>query len=270
MSKIAVKSTLLKIIFLSGLILAMYFGIHYLGIHYLGKNTKNESENQLPAESSQIGCDRTSRLENKPAYDRALSLIQERYKMWEDNGEKIGSWYFFPSQLVNCIHVVDEDLSRDSGLEAYFIFNSKDIKNNYFPVVVDKNYQYSDETVNSLILVHEIIHVYQYLEELKNENQIPCFDKETEAFYAQMQFYSIQYPEARKSIDFRIDNDQDLHPQLQMIKAIKSLELTTFQDLREKCLYGDGKDEKYCIDTFRKNSIREMLKLDDYYKSQCL
>lgn len=236
---------------------------------YFSRITKNENQQQVLVEATKIDCDRTTRLENKPAFDRALSLIEERYKMWEDSDEDIGSWYFFPSQLVNCIQIVEEDLSKDAGLEGYFIFNSDEIKNNYFPIVVDNDYKYSDESVNSLLLIHEITHVHQYLNSLNNKDELSCIDKEVEAFYAQWKFYGIQFPEARKSIDLRIENDKDLHPQLQMIREIKNLILSTFEESKETCWNSDGKNDPNCIDNYRKKEIKSMLLKDDYYKSQC-
>lgn len=257
-----------KSILLIGFILILVFGaLNYTNIN---KNTNESEKNYQPLEESvEIGCNRTSRLENKPAFDRALSLIEERYKMWEESGENIGSWYFFPSQLVNCIQIVEEDLNNNSGLEGYFIFNGEDIKNNYFPIVVDKGYKYSDESVNSLLLVHEITHVHQYLNSLNNNDELSCIDKEVDAFYAQFKFYGIQFSESRKSIDLRIENDEDLHPQLQMISEIKNLLFETFKEFRDYCLYGDGKNDKNCVDDYRKKEIKDMLLKNDYYKEQC-
>ena len=248
MSKKA-KNKSWKIVLLIGFILTLV-----LGAYYLNNNNENISErhNQTLEENIVVGCDRTSRLENKPAFDRALSLIGERYKMWEDSGENIGSWYFFPSQLVNCIQIVEKDLNNNSGLEGYFIFNGEDIKNNYFPIVVDVGYKYSDESINSLLLTHEITHVYQYLNSINNNDELSCIDKEVDAFYAQWKFYGIQFSEARKSIDLRIENDENLHPQLQMISQIKNLLFETFEDSRNYCLYGEGKNDPNCIDDYRK------------------
>jgi len=214
-----------------------------------------------------VTCSRTTRLSNKPPYDRALSLIEEKYKLWESTGEKIGIWYFFPSQLVNCIQVIEGDVKNTSGTEGFFIFNDSEIKEDYFPITVGKDYSYADDSVNSLILVHEITHVYQYLNSINNQDDLSCIDKEVEAFYAQWKFYGIQFPEARKSIDYRIENDTELHPQLKMIKAIKAG--MSLDGVRSECLSASSKNDPNCIDNYRKNEIKEMLLQDAYYKKQC-
>lgn len=216
----------------------------------------------------EINCSRTSRLENRSPYDRALSLIEEKYDLWEKSGSGYGSWYFFPPKLVNCIKIVESNVKSKTGAEGYFTFNSPDIKNNYFPINVDSDYIYADDAINSLILVHEITHVEQYLQSLdKKKIQLSCIDKEVEAFYALWKFYSIQFPETLKSINLRIENDNDLHPQLQLLRIMK--DNFSFEGVRSKCLNGLGKDDKNCIDNYRKNEIKTLLLQDGYYKEQC-
>lgn len=248
-------------------VLALIFGYFYMSYHqdFSEKATKTKLDYSIS--NKPITCSRTSRLSNKPTYDRALSLIEEKYKLWESSGEKIGSWYFFPSQLVNCIQVVEDDVKNTSGPEGFFIFNDSDIRKDYFPITVDKDYSYADDSVNSLILVHEITHVYQYLNLMNNRDDLSCIDKEVEAFYAQWTFYGIQFPEARKSMDYRIENDTELHPQLKIIKTIKAN--MSLDSVIKECLSDSNKNGPNCIENFRKNEIKSMLLQEAYYKKQC-
>lgn len=127
----------------------------------VGTDSKANTEKLvvIPTKPNLISCTRSIRLDNKPAYDRALSLIEERYEAWEKSGEGWRSWYFFPSQLVNCVKIEEENVREKTGGEGSFTFNSTKTKENYFPIVVDTDYSQMDESVNSLLLIHEITHV---------------------------------------------------------------------------------------------------------------
>lgn len=227
-----------------------------------GKTNEN-SEEVLKT----VSCTRDSRLENKPSYDRALSLIAEKYDMWEKSGDGFGSFYFFPPKLVNCIKVNEGEVRNTSGAEGFFKFNDDQIKNDYFPITIDTDYSYNDDILNALLLVHEITHVQQYMDALNGKDNLSCIDKEAEAFFAQFRLYSIQFPEVRKSMDLRIENDKNLHPQLAMIQNIKSS--MSLEGVRAKCLNNPSNKDENCIDNYRKNEIKQMLLKDDFYLKQC-
>jgi len=84
-------------------------------IKAINKQTVNVTPTNT-LENKIFGCTRTTRLENKPPYDRALSLIEEKYNLWEKSGEGKGSWYFFPSQLVRTFYSNFTGLDYDEGL----------------------------------------------------------------------------------------------------------------------------------------------------------
>lgn len=218
-----------------------------------------------------ISCTRTTRLENKPVYDRALSFIGEKYLMWdEEYFSNTNSWSFFPSQLVNCIKIEEKNVKNTTGEEGYFIFNDDKIKDNYYPITIDVDYKYNDEAVNALLLVHEITHVQQYLDFLNNKPELSCIDKEVEAFYAQWKFYSFQFPESTKSIDLRIQNDDDLNPQLKIIRDIIKLHTSNIEKMETECLFGPGKSNvEKCVDDIDKSSIKKLLLQNDVYIKQC-
>ncbi|OGK62270.1 hypothetical protein A2334_02420 [Candidatus Roizmanbacteria bacterium RIFOXYB2_FULL_38_10] len=214
-----------------------------------------------------VDCTRTTRQKNEPQYDRALSLIAQKYSLWEDSGEGEDSWYFFPSRLVNCIRIIEDDTRGSSGVEGYFVFNSPEIKSDYFPITVNSDYSSTDDLTTALLLVHEITHVQQYLESLNGSDELSCIDKETEAFYAQWKFFGIMNSEEWKSIEYRIENDSVLHPQLTILESIRSS--LNLDGVRNECLYGSGKNNKNCIDNYRKNEIRKMIEQDEFYQRQC-
>lgn len=238
--------------------------------NYLSENIKNVEKEKIES------CTRTTRLDNKPYFDRALSLIEEKYKVWEEDGESnYGSYYFFPSQLTNCIKVIEEDEDEISDTEGYFIFDDKDIKENYFPIHVNQNYRKSDDIINAILLVHEITHVEQYIIEKNGNDALSCIDKEVDAFYASWNFYKRQYDENRKSVDFRLEHDEDLHSQLQIINVIKnqfsSSPIRGLSGENGLC-NGSGAEGDSCIDRIRNDhtsKIKYLVTQNKYYQKQC-
>lgn len=247
------------------------------GIYFLVKNQQIwEKENKTPSNTSGeiakvAGCTRTTRLDNKPVYDRALSLIHEKYTTWEQGGKSnFGTWYFFPSQLVNCVKVVDGNVRNTTEAEGYFVFNDTAIKDNYFPITVDKDYSDADDIINALLLVHEITHVRQYLDSLNNEDQLSCIDKEVEAFDAAYNFYRWQFGETEKTLKLRMQYDEDLHPQLQTLKSIIEGFPRIIPPLTELCKgesQGDTCGDRITAD--RRQKIKYVISRDEFYIKQC-
>lgn len=215
-----------------------------------------------------VSCTRTARLENKPYFDRALSLIDEKYKGWD--GDNYLSWYFFPPELTNCIKVIEGDIRKTDNVEGYFVFNGNEIKDNYFPIFVDKDYVFSDDVVNSLLLVHEITHVRQYLDVMNGKSDLSCIDKEVEAFYAEWMFYRAQIGETKKSIDLRIEYDKELNPQLQIIKSINDRFSSKgiVMSITELCK-GKNMTTSECITQDQENTIKPIIDNDEFYKKLC-
>lgn len=247
-----------------------------LGIYSFVKNQQIQSEKKDSKTSlitnvetaKELGCTRTTQLENNPQYDRALSLLHQKLEGWNPNNDPSEN-YFPPANLINCIKVIEADVKGTTGAEGLFVINSKDVKQNYFPVTVDKSYSYADDLLNALILIHEITHVQQYIDTTRGKDELSCIDKEVQAFYSSWKLIGILHSEEWKSITLRLDNDDDLHPQLQIVNAIKQTTLDNFEKDRQMCFYGSGKNDANCIDNNRRGEIKKMLLQDDFYKNQC-
>lgn len=209
-------------------------------------------------------CTRTTRLDNKPQYDRALSLIQQRVdennKWWDKYGEnKDGRFKHFSPELINCIKISEEAIKNSTGLEGYFIFNSKDIKTDYYPIIVSTDYSFTDDIVTALLLSHEITHVQQYIDTINGKNAEACIDSEIDAFIAQLDFYVILNVEENSSAYHRIQNDKSLHSQLQIIKMMTTINRDSDCEMMDV----------NCKDVNLRNKLRNFLKEDSYYKQQC-
>ncbi len=241
------------------------------GVYYYAKNGQvwfeGNDNKSLPitTDGSQktIGCVRTTRLENAPQYDRALSLIRQRVdennKWWNKYGEKEdGRFKYFPPELVNCIKISEEDIKDAPEVEGYFIFNSEDIKTDYYPITVSSDYRYADDIVTAILLSHEMTHVQQYIKSVNEKDSLSCIDKEIEAFRAQLDFYVLLNNEENSSVYHRIQSDKNLHPELQMLDAMMTINRDS-----------NCKFDKSCTDANLLSKLRAMLIDDSYYKKQC-
>lgn len=230
----------------------------------LGVLKNNGSQKPTDNTAIKAGCTRTSRLDNAPVYDRALSIIQEKYTVWEKDKNSYGTWYFFPSQLVNCIKIIEDNSLNNSKEQGYFVFNDKDIKENYFPIYVSRDYQEADDLVAALLLVHEITHVQQYIDKLNDKPELSCIDKEVYAFDASFEFYRFQFDESGKSLQLRIQYDDKLHPQLTIIKTI-------MEEYSANLLSRGGLSNGNIgnIDEWRRNIIKNIVIQDESYQKQC-
>lgn len=223
------KDSKYKIIF-SATILVLVVGI--VGSIYFFRSKLQTTIQVAPTpvaeQSIKDGCTRTERLENDPQYDRALSLINQRIgdnEKWCDENcesskfEETLRFHQFPANLTNCIKIIQQDIGGDA--EGYFTFHSEDIKSNYFPITVDDSYRFSDDTLTSLLITHEMTHVQQYLDSLNGKDTLSCRDKEVEAFISQIDFYVLLSNEEIKSVLLKMNEEkEDKHPQVVMIKTM--------------------------------------------------
>ncbi len=211
---------------------------------------------------AKVGCTSDVRLENEPQYDRALSLIKQRIDNQFDFTDEKLKFAYFPSQLTNCIKIVEKNM-EGAGIEGSFTFHSEDIQDNYFPITVDVGYSDTDDVLTALLLSHEMTHVQQYINEVNNTEELLCVDKEVEAFIAQLGFYTLLNNEEISAAYYRIQNDDHLHPQLQVLDAMMTIN-------RESSCGFEGVD--FGRECKRKNlysHLKTIISEDAFYKQEC-
>lgn len=261
------------LIFLSIVIIFVLF-IYYknseTSIQLITKNTNQNEENKDKKE--ELICDRTTRLENQPQYDRALSLIYERLTKYGTD-ERL-----FPPQLINCIKVEEKNIKNDTGAEGYFNGSNDEIKSNYFPIVIDSWGSFdNDDLSTALLLVHEITHVQQYIDNynlsvhekgsptilsaLLYETKSSCLDKEVSAFKKQLIFTTKLKNEELKSIYSRIAMNEELNSQLTTLKTLKD----SFENFNHDCEQYDFN----CIESRINFHIYKLLRDSGLYDEQC-
>jgi len=238
-----------------------------LGIVAYAQYKDYSKQNLVSEKTEEVGpeCLRTERLNNSPQFDRPLSLIQQRIQESIER-DKTTSWKSafleFPPNLVNCIYVKEEVIDSDSGIEGYFTFNGEDVKSNYFPITVDKKYKDADDVVTALLITHEMEHVQQFLNKTPMDTRNECLKAEAEAFIAQWSLFGSLSIEEMTSINARIEYNDFLHPQLQMIERIRELS-------SEYAIPACGFMEKKCNREVLKVQMFHVLFDDDFYKKQC-
>lgn len=242
------------------LLILLAFSILFIFLDYapiknkiptFSKETTNIIETK--GEPKTLSCNRTTRLENKQQYDRALSLIYQRIS------EGIGTKYkYFPVELTNCIKIIEE-IDKSTDIEGYFILNNEDIKSNYYPIIVNSRYQEADDVVIALLLIHEINHVQQYINTQNGNEHLSCIEREIESFYAQQDFWPLLNSEEGQSILSRYHSDESLHPQIIILFTM----LNSFSE--SKCDFWDFK----CSESYLRTKLEKIIRNDSYYKKQC-
>ncbi|MFA5750010.1 MAG: hypothetical protein WC895_02195 [Candidatus Shapirobacteria bacterium] len=268
---------ILKITLVVFLIFIIGFSTYFLYLQKGKKSTQltTDKTDQTINESEspqQLICDRTSRLENNPNIDRALSLIYQRLTEYGTDKK------LFPPQLINCIKVKIENIKNEDGSEGYFDPNDTDIKPNYFPITIDSNSNFfADDLSTAILLVHEITHVQQFIDSYNAniDTKLPdiiryafnvntksdCLTHEVFAFNKQLIFTLKLNDEEEKSINYRIENDKNLHPQLKILKTLKD----SFKNFNHGC-------EEYdvdCIERAINMHIYSLLRDSGVYDKQC-
>jgi hypothetical protein len=239
--------------------------------YYLHSSFTTGTETAITRDGEQAivsSCSRTTRLENAPQYDRALSLVHQRIderNKWcdEDCKDEYERLRFqrFPANLTNCIKVTEEDLYPKA--EGYFTFHSEEIRPDYYPIAVDRGYYFTDDVLIAILLAHELAHVQQYIDEVSGKDQLSCIDKEVEAFVTQLEFYTLLNTGENNSIVRRMQEDsEDLHPQLAMLKAMTTINRQSPCDILDK-EYGE------CRDANLRRHLKEIISEDSHYRRQC-
>ncbi|MBI4039137.1 hypothetical protein HY384_04230 [Candidatus Daviesbacteria bacterium] len=205
---------------------------------------------------SKYKCTRTERYDNPPEFDRALSLINQRGTEYIRKNNITANL----TNLTPCVVVKYTDVKNTIGAEGYFIFGDKEANANYLPVYVDNSYKETDDLITALLLKHEITHAYQFIRALNGENDLSCMDKEAEAFLSQSLFISQLNDEELRSLIYRIDNEPNLHPQLQLVSS--------FNQVSDYATNQCGSDKNCFLDVYIKK-IRDMVYANPFYQKQC-
>lgn len=213
-------------------------------------------------------CSRTVPYDMPPEFQRALSLIIQRYSKKPDSN--FGTY----EKMVNCVNVQYSDIhSKQKTTEGYFIFDVEHSSLEQLNIYVDSTYSSYDDLTTAFLLSHELTHALQYVGEVVYSKKLTCVDKEVQAFEQQLFFQSYLNEEESKSIVSRAEKTDNNNPQLRWFVALIDysweaiLEINGGRRPQVGRIY--SKEETIQYQKLLEDKIRNMIITNPAYKSQC-
>lgn len=249
----------LRVLMFLVVIFAAFITFRYVKLTEFNNSTGSKTLS-LPKQEA-VFCSRKNPYPMAPEFERALSLIMQRQK------QNLTTGISQALDLVrNCLSIEYTDTGEGEG---YFVFDSSNVKRDYLPIYVNNKYQYTDDLSTSLLLMHEIAHVFQYYREVfLKEDAEDCYTKEINAFYNQYLYMGLLNSEELRTITSKWGNNvlsADSNSQIQITKqlsifgyeATKACNLTRV-DMANTCW--NAKFSQF---------IGDVVKSNPYYQKQC-
>ena len=157
---------------------------------------------RIVVEEDPIVCIRSASYEMPEEFKRALSLIIQRYgqsgnSVMQSNGASV-------NDIRNCLNVQyakpDDNISDAEGMFVFAPSQSME----KFDILVSPKYSAKDDLLTAILLAHEIMHVFDFIESQSTGNKIDCFETEARAFSAQNFFAATLNKEEINSINMRV------------------------------------------------------------------
>lgn len=217
-------------------------------------------------ENNNFRCNRSSPYLLPNEFNRSLDLISQRMGV---DKTAVGSVWQSAFNYRNCFDI--QYLSADdSEAEAYFKYqddsNLQDLK-----VFVNPSYKNFDDLTLAALLAHEITHVGQHINEVSLKIKMTCYEKEANAFTAQLAFISSLNAEERRSIYTRIQDNVDKNPTFKTIILASQRESEAYNAClrlqKQNALTTDQLNE--CTWTGTQNKLLMDIQNDSYYQRQC-
>lgn len=178
--------------------------------------------------------------------------------------------------------------SEMSGADGLFYFSKEVSGPERLKILVDSTFQAQDDIVNSVLLVHELIHAQQFIlrevlsetisqcykeveqslcDELRSENSpvlnMSCSDMEVDAFYGQLIFFVRLKPVERDT--FLLRANQGYYNNLHLPVLQQAL---LWDDVMLKCPVEPG-DSGTKWTKCTKDYFRKVIEESSFYKDQC-
>lgn len=211
-------------------------------------------------------CNKPQPYSMNSEFDRALNHIAQRM----DITDKTGTYLSVAFQNRNCINIqYDNENAVIGSAEGVFIENDPTIQN--LQILLSPTYQSLDDLSLSLVLVHELSHVGQYIDGINTDNENSCFDNEAEAFMTQAIYFNQLNEEERRSIYSRLRDNIELNPSFPIVLLFEehgSQVYTSCSALKTTNLLTDEQFNN-CYWEGLRNKILSDIKGSDYYIKQC-
>lgn len=141
-------------------------------------------------------CIRKTGYDIPEGFKRAVSLIIQR-----SGGSSMARAF---NEIKNCLDIQYAKSDREmEGAEGLFYFQpGQSLKK--LNILVSPRYQTKDDLITAVLLVHELVHAYDYVSELQTGEEYSCFEKEARAFNDQNYFLGVLNQEELNSLNARV------------------------------------------------------------------
>ena len=219
---------------------------------------------RLPKTEEKVVCSRSEMYPMPAEFQRALSLIIQRYT--EKNDPDVNLY----SKMLNCIDIKFGDISKDNA-EGFFIFDISNSSVDRLEIYVDATYTDYDDLTTAFLLSHELTHAKQFVSEKIYGNKLSCVNQETEAFRQSLIFQSYLNSEEQRSLTARASQFNNKNPQLEWFVTLLDLSwqaaVQVVGNPSSDRTYSP--EEKTQYREILTSKIRQMIINNPYYQQQC-
>lgn len=219
----------------------------------------------LMKDQSSLACKRATPYVLDSEFNRVLDLIAQRLDIEKNYGTYWGNAFNYR----NCIDVQYSDKSKELGAEGLFFAEDPSLQD--LKILISPDYKTYDDLTISTILIHELTHVGQYINETVNKTKSDCFGSEAEAFTSQAIFLSQLNKEEVRSIYSRIRENVNANPAFSILLGIEQTQGEAYNACLTLKKANNLTDQQFneCVWTGTKNKLEVEIKADKFYQEQC-
>jgi hypothetical protein len=219
----------------------------------------------LMKDQSSVTCKRATPYVLDSEFNRVLDLIAQRLDIENNYGTYWGNAFNYR----NCIDVQYSEESKKLGAEGLFFAEDPSLQD--LKILISPDYKTFDDLTISTILIHELTHVGQYINETVNKTKSDCFGSEAEAFTSQAIFLSQLNKEEVRSIYSRIRENVNANPAFAILLGIEQTQGEAYNACLTLKKANNLTDQQFneCVWTGTKNKLEVEIKADSFYQEQC-
>lgn len=209
-------------------------------------------------------CSRSTPYVIPNEFDRALNLIAQRLDV-ENNP---GTFYSRAFDYRNCLDIQYSDGTASTDFEGAFVVDSDTQK---LSIILNPLYKSYDDLSIATILIHELTHVGQELQQRETGETLECYGQEADAFTVQSIFLNQLNDEERRSIFARIREDANANPALNILLSVEE---KTFESINACAQLKEANsltDQQFneCVWTGTRNKMEDVVRESEAYQQQC-
>lgn len=219
----------------------------------------------LYKDQSSLDCKKSTPYVLDSEFNRVLDLIAQRLDIEKNYGTYWGNAYNYR----NCLDIQYSEQNKELGAEGLFF--AEDPKLQDLKILISSDYKTYDDLTISTILIHELTHVGQYINEKINKTKSDCFGGEAEAFTSQAIFLSSLNKEEVRSIYSRIRENVNVNPAFAILLGIEQKQTEAYNACNRLKIENNLTTPQFneCVWTGTKNKLEVEIKADKYYQEQC-